>query len=293
MLILLINIDYISLSTNTTTVIPMRSKHILHLIFILITIISLSCCSPYKMADSFAHEHRFVKLNLQTIPFNMTSWHRIQDDKAETIRIYIEGDGRAYLNGGTRLSSDPTPNNLLLFKAVNLDPYNNLIYLPRPCQFSKQDIESEICKPIHWSQGRYSKVIIDATNQSLNQIKKIYKNKYFELVGFSGGGAIVTLTAATRNDISKIITIAGNLDLKAMDKHHGTSPLIGSLDPINIAQKINHIPQVHFVGTKDVIVPPIIAENFLAASGNKPNIRIIRINASHADGWLGKTYDVN
>ena len=52
------------------------------------------------------------------------------------VNIYIEGDGRAWLNKN-RPSLDPTPKNSLALKLAEIDPAPNVIYLARPCQYSK------------------------------------------------------------------------------------------------------------------------------------------------------------
>jgi hypothetical protein len=259
--------------------------------WIIILALAQQACSPYTKVDNFAQEHSFTKQMIATKPFTIASFHRVTKPK-HNISIYIEGDGRAWLANGSRISADPTSSSTMLFELANNDPRENIIYMPRPCQHSKEDLINHICIEKYWSEARYSEEIVNSTNQALNKIKQQYHNKTFELVGFSGGGTIAALVASRRNDISKIRTIAGNLDLQAMDHYHKTIPLYESLDPINIAKKIVHIPQVHYVGSKDIVVPPIIAKNFKTASGNPNNITIVEIKgASHGAGWSGNVYD--
>lgn len=258
---------------------------------IFLLMLMLQACSPYKQVDNFAQEHNFKKQFIATEPFSIASFHRIAQDPHK-ITVYLEGDGRSWLAGGSRISSDPTSSSTMLLSLADQDPQKNTIYLARPCQHSKQDIVDKVCTNKYWSASRYSDEIISATSQALDKIKQQYHNQSFELVGFSGGGAIAALVAARRNDVHKIRTIAGNLDLAEMDKIHRTIPLYDSLDPIKYANKITHIPQVHYVGGKDVIVPPIIAKNFKQASGNPSNIIIVEIKeASHSKGWQDKVYN--
>jgi len=250
----------------------------------------LSACSPYARADKFALAHNMQKQAIKTQPFTLTTFERIQKQNS-TISVYVEGDGRAFLANGTRISNDPSPRSLFLLNIVNNDPRANVVYLARPCQLSYMDLASGICKPKHWSYARYSQEIVDSVNAALDNIKARTQAKNLELVGFSGGGAIVTLVAAKRDDVVNIRTIAGNLDLAAMDAYHKTKPLYESLDPLQIASKIAHIPQQHFVGTHDQVVPAFIAQNFAARANNPAKVEVIKISkATHTTGWGTKIY---
>jgi pimeloyl-ACP methyl ester carboxylesterase len=263
----------------------------MRIIVILITII-LQACSPYKQVDNFAAENNFNKQFISTKPFSIASFHRISKNTTNNITVYLDGDGRSWIAGGSRITRDPTSSSTMLFSLAKNDQQDNVIYMARPCQHSKQDIIDKVCTNKYWAGSRYSDEIVSAVNQALDQIKQQYHNQSFELVGFSGGGAIVTLVAARRNDIKKIRTIAGNLDLQEMDRFHKTIPLYESLDPIQVAKQVAHIPQVHYVGSKDIVVPPIIARNFKDASGNPDNIVIVEIkDASHESGWENKVYN--
>ena len=75
---------------------------------------------------------------------------------------------------------------------------------------------------------------------------------------------------------------------EAVNRSHHADPLIGSLDPMNVAQKTMTIPQRHFIGTKDDVVPASIAEDFRKAAGGHC-IQITPVEgATHHDGWEAK-----
>ena len=105
------------------------------------------------------------------------------------------------------------------------------------------------------------------------------------LIGFSGGGTLAVLLAAQRADVASIRTVAGNLDLIAMDQFHHTSPLTESLDPMQVATQVNAIPQLHFIGAKDQVVPVHVTQNFAQAAQLKPQQVIVVPNVSHNKGW--------
>ena len=94
------------------------------------------------------------------------------------------------------------------------------------------------------------------------------------------------LVASKRNDIKKIVTVAGNLNHKLLHRHHNIPAMVGSLDPMKIVNKISHIKQIHYVGADDKIVPFKIANSFEEATKYKRNIKIIVMpNTTHSKGW--------
>ena len=61
----------------------------------------------------------------------------------------------------------------------------------------------------------------------------------------------------------------------------------GAMNPLDVTEKVAHIPQRHFVGLRDKVVPSVIAESFVKIEGNKDYKRITVVDgATHNDGWL-------
>lgn len=123
-------------------------------------------------------------------------------------------------------------------------------------------------------------------NGAISTIKDRFAAHELVLVGYSGGAAIAALVAARRNDVAALITVAGNLDHHAWTQHHRLAPLSGSLNPADVAERIKGIPQTHFIGERDRVIPPSFAFQWPEAfSGpNRENIRIIE-TFDHASCW--------
>lgn len=74
---------------------------------------------------------------------------------------------------------------------------------------------------------------------------------------------------------------AGNLDHRAWTEYHHLPPLIQSLNLADYKETFALIPQVHYIGENDKVIPPILTEKFVE---DKISIRIVP-NATHGDGW--------
>jgi pimeloyl-ACP methyl ester carboxylesterase len=199
------------------------------------------------------------------------------------LNIYIEGDGRAWLNKHT-LSDDPTPSNPVALKLAVADQGGNIAYIARPGQYQRVS-----CDAKYWSASRFAPEVITSMDQAIDQLKAGSGAKAVALTGYSGGGAIAVLVAARRADVVALRTVAGNLNTTAWCAYHHVSQLDGSLNPLDAAFKTANIPQRHFIGNKDKIMPAIIAESFVKAEGDKDASRITRVkSASHNEGWEGQ-----
>lgn len=243
-------------------------------------LILLGCAAP--PTAFLAQQNNFKLAYIQTAKFNLASYQKYSHPNND-VNIYIEGDGNAW-RSRQRLSVDPSPRFGTTMQLATLDPAANVVYLARPCQYSPQDLRT-VCDSKYWSIARYSQEVVDAMDNAITHIKQKYNAKQINLIGYSGGGTLAILIAAQRNDIATLRTVAGNLDLKTMDQIHHTTPLFESLDPIEVAKQVNHIPQLHFVGGKDYIVPPVVAKNFVTAAGLPKNSIIVIKKAAHNTCW--------
>ena len=199
--------------------------------------------------------------------------------------MYIEGDGQAW-HSRTELSSDPTPSNPIGLKLAVLDPHPNIVYLARPCQYSSLRTDA-LCKdPAYWSGKRFSEEVIVSMNEAIDHFAAKVPSAKILLTGYSGGAGVAALIAARRPDVALLRTVAGNLHSQGVSDHHRVSPLEGSLDPLDAAKSLSHLPQVHFVGTRDKVIPPSIAEDFKRSSGRTDCVQIVPVDgAEHAKGW--------
>ena len=216
----------------------------------------------------------FIYKEIKTDTFNLASWQKITNPKAK-YKIYVEGDGYAYNKYG-RPTKDPTPRNKMLQKLAFKDHNANVIYLGRPCQY----IKSPICSQRHWTTARFSPEVINAEYQA---IKELVGNAPTVLVGFSGGAQVAGLISSAKRglNVEKIITIAGNLDHQTWAEHHKLPPLNESLNLADYYDNFIKIPQIHYVGEDDDVIPPHLVQQFI-----KNNAPIIIVpNTTHSNGW--------
>ena len=175
----------------------------------------------------------------------------------KVLRVYIEGDGRAWITS-RMVSDDPTPiKSLAPGLAIN-DPTPS-VYMARPCQY----IKGTNCKPGLWTGKRFGQDVIQAESEVLDSLKSKYPIQGFELVGYSGGAAVALLLAAFRTDVVQVQTIAGNLDPQAWTQLKRIAVLDGSLNPVDYADALAKLPQRHFVGTNDTVVPAEVSQIYM------------------------------
>lgn len=230
--------------------------------------------------QNLSAEHNLTIKLIQTTHFTLSSVVSGQcKDKA--MRVYIEGDGLSWVSH-SRLSDNPTPINPLAAKLMVIDPSGCKAYLARPCQYTR----NEKCSNAYWSSRRFSPEVIQSYQEALDQLKRTYGIHAFSLIGYSGGAAVTALTAAKRDDISRLITVAGNLDTALWVKLQGLEPLDGSLNPADETANLENIPQIHFIGVNDTVMPK---EIFLSYRDHflKPNkIESIECDTcTHNSGW--------
>ncbi|MBR2299927.1 MAG: hypothetical protein IJ870_05080 [Alphaproteobacteria bacterium] len=79
----------------------------------------------------------------------------------------------------------------------------------------------------------------------------------------------------------KLITISGNLDHKSWAKTLNLKPLNESLSLTDYKQQFLSLPQIHYVGTADTIVPSEITEAFIGSAAPVVEIQ----GATHNKGF--------
>ncbi len=205
-----------------------------------------------------------------------------------TASIYIEGDGRAWINR-RRISANPTPAKPIGLKLASVDNSNNIIYLARPCQYVELESEQH-CQPEYWTSKRAGKEVVNALNDVISTIKDEYRLKHIRLIGYSGGATLAAIIAATRDDIIDFRSVAGNLDIAAFADYHSVTPLNGSINPVSLADKLVNVPQQHFYSRDDaVIVPQIIVSYLSSLAVFDPQLRCVKKEDlpgfTHSKGW--------
>ena len=262
---------------------------------LLITTVLTGCAAGHEARDGMAQDialgNSFAAQQIVTAPYLLTAYERITAPGAPA-DVYIEGDGLAWL-GRSTISPDPTPIDPIALRLAALDNAANVIYLARPCQYTKMSNPRQECNNDDWTGGRFSPRVIAAMNDALSQIKSQTKVSGFHLIGYSGGGAIAALVTAQRDDVLSLRSVAGLLDHKRFTEDHKVSPLTESLNPADIAYKIATVPQLHFIGSDDNVVTQDTFQSFRdsATSSTVPSTCIrseIVPGVAHSDGWVGQ-----
>jgi len=230
-----------------------------------------------------ANTHGWVKWQTESLSLNVVAFLPAEPKAQSELTVYFEGDGFAWLNSSTP-SSDPTPINPIGLRLALAQSHGNAAYIARPCQYTQAP--SYRCDQALWTNRRFSPEVIDAIQNALDGVKKRFAAEHLTLVGYSGGGAIAALVAARRNDVVKLVTVAGNLDTDAWVMLHHLSPLTGSMNPADEVERLAFVEQLHLVGDIDEIVPKALIERYIARypEGHRPQIRIVK-NADHTCCW--------
>ena len=234
----------------------------------LIILFFVAGCTAIKAPTDFVYKE------IPTRDFTLASWQKITDPFG-TYKIYIEGDGYAF-NAHGRATQDPTPKGTLVRELAFGDNNPNVVYLARPCQY----IKSPICSKRHWTTARFAPEVINAEYAA---VKQIAGDNPVILIGFSGGAQVAGLIASAKPglNVKKIITIAGNLDHLAWTQYHNLPPLNESMNLESYRKQFAKIPQIHYVGSNDKVMPPVLVREFVGKSGN-----IIEVGgAMHNSGW--------
>lgn len=239
--------------------------------------------SPESTAEKISKPGRLQSADIKGKEFVLRAYYRF-DHPGTPLRIYLEGDGRAWLSR-TQASRNPSPKNPVALQLAAQDVGKNVMYIARPCQYVSFSKNPQ-CKYPYWTHKRFAPEIIDSVSAVIDIGKERAKAKQLEIIGFSGGGAVAILIAAHRLDVNSIRTVAGNLDHKVWTKHHQIDPLNGSLNAADVAQEVEHIPQIHYVGQDDKIIGSYVAESFRSKTRRDTCINIQTIpGVTHNQGW--------
>jgi dienelactone hydrolase len=262
---------------------PMFFKVIHNLLTLTSVIILLQSCGQPHVAPTLSSHITQINLQKTEIPtngFTLTAATRISDT-SQPLHIYIEGDGRAYINRG-HPSPNPTPFNPVALQLAAQNTSANVAYLSRPCQYS--GFTSPACSNNRWwTINRYNQPIVDSLNEAIDTLK-LSPTQPIYIYGYSGGGTLAAVLAATRPDVMHLTTFAGNLDVDAFNKHHGVTPMQKAVKPTDYINRLRTIPQTHYVGKKDRVVPAKLTRAFVQKL-NTSCAEVIEVDTTHGKGW--------
>lgn len=257
----------------------------------LLLLLTSACSSQYRSVSQrisqmhiLAKQNQFNQHIIQTDEFTLfsllASGHS-PSKPTQVLNIYIEGDGFAWVSA-RRPSQNPTPINPVAFHLAATANKSAVAYLARPCQF----VSSASCNKSYWTNKRFSKQVITASGQAIDELKRLSGSSRIRLFGYSGGGAVAALLASQRQDVDLLVTIAGNLDHNYWAEHHGYSLLSGSLNPSNYAKQLQGIRQIHFVGENDKNIVPEVSQSYIRHFKQSKNITVTMVsNADHNCCW--------
>ena len=214
----------------------------------------LSACSISRL-DQVALKQGLNYQRIETDLFQLAGVIRREglEDHSKPSRIYLEGDGIPWRNNEP--SANPTGQKKLGFQLF-LQDESATAYLTRPCY--EEETMPANCTPELWTSGRYSETVVSALMQAIEQIAPTGD---IELVGYSGGGTLATLIAHRLPSVSRVLTLAANLDHDAWSEHHGSLPLTSSLNPVDDAPTSDR-SELHLFGADDTIAPAALAQAY-------------------------------
>ncbi|WP_050462665.1 alpha/beta hydrolase [Herbaspirillum autotrophicum] len=252
---------------------------------LLLSTLLAGCTTPAIRPETLAGPAHLQRTQIAAGDFVLTAFYRLPHPD-QPLTIYIEGDGLAW-RSRSEPSDDPTPRQMTGLTLAAADPGSNVIYLARPCQFTPMAANPR-CQVDYWTGKRFSEEVVASMNLAVSHFARQAPGQAIHLAGYSGGGAVAVLIAARRNDIASLRTVAGNLDHAAVNRLHRVSHMPASLNPINYAQQVANIPQLHFSGSDDKVVPAAIARDFaVAAAGNCTRTRVVP-GLTHTGDWAAQ-----
>lgn len=216
--------------------------------------------------------------------FVLQAFHRGLDPGTENWHVYFEGDGRSFLSSH-KLSPNPTPLDPIGLDLALADPAPAVLYLGRPCQYRTKNSHRR-CPSRYWSSHRFAGEVVEAAEAAIEGLlaARGRPSTGITLFGYSGGGTLAALVASRSSRVERLVTIASPLDLAAWTRHHGVTPLGGSLDPLAIAHRLT-MPQIHFAARQDTIAPPTLQSTFLQHLPSSSVTKSVVIEGAHTCCW--------
>lgn len=222
----------------------------------------------------------FEPVNFEVPPFSLAGLLKYRSSSSTDLVVYLEGDGRGVVRG--LISQDPTPSKAMGFELAKSDPGDSVLYLARVGQFQPSQTGKKYQE--YWSNKRLSAESVWAASQAIDQTKAQVGAQRIHLVGYSGGGGLAILLAEQRPDVASLVTVAGLLDTNWWVKEKNFQPLTGSLNPADQAIRIKNIPQVHFYGSDDSIIPPYMSAHFQTLAPFT-NFKRVEVDTNHWRVW--------
>jgi hypothetical protein len=268
--------------------------------FMFLAVLTLNGCASAtdvlkdrdEIAAAVAQSAGFTRFFVDTGQFELVGYRRFSNASVDEVSVYVEGDGLAFLSANV-VSRDPTPRDPVSLRLAAVDKSPNVAYLSRPCHYQTPDRLAR-CKYAYWTTSRFGPIVIKEMNTAVDAIKQASGAAFVRLYGYSGGGVVAALIAARRSDVSSLVTVAAPLDHREWTRLKRFTPLAQSLNPMDVAGQTVGVPQTHFVGKDDSVVPRSTIDRFAAkvrAQGGKADVVSVP-NTGHRCCWQDRWPDL-
>lgn len=248
--------------------------------------LTAGCSSAPQRIDEQARLLGYTRTVMQGDAYAHVVYAKPAQAVGGPLHVYIEGDGQPYLQRSI-VAADPTPRRPVMLQLMALDA-ETAVYVGRPCYFGLATTTP--CTPLAWTVDRFSARAIDSMAEVIERLQVEGRHEVIALFGHSGGGTMAVLLARRLPGATRVVTLAGNLDIDAWSELHGYSPLRGSLNPVSEGPLPGRIDQLHLAGELDRNVPPQLIADAADLLG-APGIRILA-GVGHACCWEGEWPDI-
>lgn len=227
-----------------------------------------ACATPTSRLTDLALDSGLQRSNVRAAGYNLMIFDnqkiaygetKPRADSDDVLRVYLEGDGSPWRHRVLTMA-DPTPRNPLMLRLMAYDK-SPAVYVGRPCYngtFSESGCDSSL-----WTSGRYSSKVVQSMASAIRHLATRHQAKQLWLMGHSGGGALAMLLADELPQVTRVVTLAGNLDTDAWTDHHRYTPLYSSTNPADAQVLSAAIWQWHFIGGRDGVIPTQILRPFI------------------------------
>lgn len=220
------------------------------------------CATQVSAPAAVAAKHGLLQTELRGTVFTHTSYRTSPSaqsrDDSQPLWVFIEGDGRPWIDGNRRPAENPTTSRPLALELA-AQMQRPVLYVSRPC-YDRQTMES-VCSSTWWTDARYSPTVVASMAAAIRRYQNESHFDRLVLVGYSGGGVLAELIAPEVSGVLAVVTIAANLDVSAWTEYHGFLPLTTSLNPATTSGTASW-PEIHILGEEDEVVPPQTVQRY-------------------------------
>lgn len=238
-----------------------------------------ACATPAARMDAVAAQHGYERAVVRGTGFRHVTYASGLPAAGGPLNVYIEGDGRPYLDRWT-VSADPTPTRPLMLGLMAHDA-DAALWVGRPCYAGLA--ADPPCTPFDWTLDRFSERVVESMASVIEQARRASGASRLHLFGHSGGATLAVLLARRLPEARCVVTLAGNLDPDAWADHHSYTRLRGSLNPAAQGPLPSVVEQAHFAGARDRVLPPALVEPAARRLGAGPVV--VLAGVSHVRGW--------